>query len=43
MKALRKNIAEADHEIRMLRQAASENSALLRKAGQIVKAFEARE
>lgn len=43
MKALRKNLAEADHEIRMLRQAASENSALLRKAGSIIKSWEARE
>ena len=43
MKALRKNLAEADHEIRMLRQAASENSALLKKAGQVIKAWEARE
>ena len=43
MKALRKNLAEADHEIRMLRQAASENSALLKKAGQVIKEWEARE
>ena len=43
MKALRKNLAEADHEIRMLKKAASENSALLKKAGSIIKSWEARE
>ena len=42
MKALRNNLAEADHEIRMLKQAASENSALLKKAGKIIKEWEAR-
>ncbi|QNJ06271.1 hypothetical protein SynMEDNS5_01552 [Synechococcus sp. MEDNS5] len=42
MKALRNKIAEADHEIRMLKQAASENSALLKKAGKIIKEWEAR-
>ena len=40
---LRKNLAEADHEIRMLKRAASENSALVKKAGSIVKAWEARD
>ena len=43
MKSLRKNLAEADHEIRMLKKAASENSALLKKAGSIIKSWEARE
>ena len=42
MKALRNNLAEADHEIRMLKQAASENSALLQKAGKIIREWEAR-
>ena len=42
MKALRNNLAEADHEIRMLKQAASENSALLKKAGKIIREWEAR-
>ena len=43
MRALRENLAEADQEIRFLRQAASENSALLKKAGKIIKEWEARE
>ena len=42
MRALRENLAEADQEIRFLRQAASENSALLKKAGMIIKQWEAR-
>lgn len=42
MKNLRKNLAEADYEIRMLKKAASENSALLQKAGSIIKSWEAR-
>ena len=42
MRALRENLAEADQEIRFLRQAASENSALLKKAGKIIKEWEAR-
>ena len=43
LRTLRKNLAEADHEIRMLKKAASENSALLKKAGSIIKSWEARE
>ena len=42
MRGLRKSIAEADQEIRFLRQAASENSALLKKAGKIIREWEAR-
>ena len=41
IKNLRKKITEADYEIRMLCQAASENSALIKKAGKIVSAWEA--
>ena len=40
---LKKNLAEADHEIRMLKRAASENSALVKKASSIIKAWEARD
>ena len=43
MKALRRKITEADSEIRMLREAAAADRAVIQKAAKLVKAWEARE